>query len=152
MRCFTWRHRAEHGGLPRDGGRRCDMLGLRAARHRSCPILRRLDSVMCIRRRFHRERLFPLFGPQFARPFTVLAVELFGHPDHRAVDHGAVVAGQVYDPGLDDKAAEFDQMPGALAAFDLPCAHVMPRPCRLMPVARCPVAFERRQCRGQALA
>ena len=73
---------------------------------------------MCIRRRFHRERLFPLFGPQFARPFTVLAVELFGHPDHRAVDHGAVVAGQVYDPGLDDKAAEFDQMPGALAAFD----------------------------------
>ena len=68
MRCFTWRHRAEHGGLPRDGGRRCDMLGLRAARHRSCPILRRLDSVMCIRRRFHRERLFPCQRRRKTRP------------------------------------------------------------------------------------
>lgn len=32
-------------------------------------------------------------------------------------------------------------MPCALAAFDLPGAHVMSRPCRLKPVARRPVAF-----------
>jgi len=81
--------------------------------------------------------------------FAVFAVELFGHPDHRAVDHGAVVAGQVHDARLDDEAAEFDQMPRSLAALDLPCPHVMPRPLCLMPVARRPVALERRQCRGQ---
>ena len=72
--------------------------------------------------------------------FALIALELVGHPEQRAVDDGAIVAGQVHDPGLDDEAAEFDQMPRALAALDLPGAHVMPRPRRLMPVARRPVA------------
>lgn len=80
--------------------------------------------------------------------FAVLAVELVGDPNQRAEDHDAVIAGQVHDAGFDDESAEFDQMPRSLAAFDLPCAHIMPRPLHLMPVVRCPVAFERRQCRG----
>jgi hypothetical protein len=40
-------------------------------------------------------------------------------------------------------------VPRSLAARDLPCAHVMSRPCGLTPVARRPVAPERRPCRGQ---
>src|SRR5690606_25680921 len=76
-------------------------------------------------------------------------LELFGNPDERAVDHGTVIAGQVHNARLDDETAEFDQIWGALAALDLPVAHVMPRPRRLMPVARRPVASERRCCRCQ---
>src|SRR6201993_1180131 len=40
-------------------------------------------------------------------------------------------------------------MPRALAALDLPRAHAMSRPCRLMAVACRPVAPECCQCRGQ---
>jgi len=36
----------------------------------------------------------------------LLASELVGHPEHRAVDHGTMVAGQVNDAGLDDEPAE----------------------------------------------
>lgn len=68
--------------------------------------------------------------------FALIAFELVSYPEQRAVDHDTVVAGQVYDPGLDDEAAEFDQMPRALAAFDLPGAHVMPRQRRPVSVAR----------------
>ena len=74
------------------------------------------------------ERLLPLRGPERPCVFALIAFELVSYPEQRAVDHGAIVAGQVYDPGLDDEAAEFDQMPRPLAALDLPGAHVMPRP------------------------
>ncbi len=60
------------------------------------------------------ERFFPLFGPEHAGLFAMIALQLVGHPEQRAVDHGAVVACQVDDPGLDDEAAEFDQMSRAL--------------------------------------
>lgn len=103
---------------------------------------------MCACWTFHLERLFSLSDPKFSRPFTVLALALLGYPDQCAVDHGAVVSGEVHDTGLDDETAEFDEMPGALAALDLPVAHITPRPCRLMPVARRPVAPKRHQCRG----
>ena len=83
---------------------------------------------------------------------AILALELVSHPKQRAVDRGAVVASQVRDPGLDDQAAEFDQMPRALAALDLLGAHVMSRPRRLMPVARHPIASQRRYCRDQKMA
>lgn len=96
------------------------------------------------------ERLLSLFGPERSRLFALIALELVSHPEQCAEDGGAIIAGEVHDPGLDDETAEFDQMPRALTALDLPCAHVMPRPCRLMPVARRPVAPERRPCRGQA--
>ncbi len=96
------------------------------------------------------ECLLPFRGPKRPCVFTLLVFELVGHPEQRAVDHGAIIASEVHDPGFDDEAAEFDQMARPLAAFDLPGAHVMPRPRSLMPVARCPVAAERHQRRGQA--
>ena len=42
--------------------------------------------------------------------FALIALELVGYPEQRAVDDGAVVAGEVDDSRLNDKAAEFDQM------------------------------------------
>src|SRR5690606_21756524 len=78
-------------------------------------------------------------------------VELVCHPDERAEDGGAVIAGQVHDAGLDDETAEFDQVPRTFPAFDLPCLHIMPRPLRLLPIARCPVAPEHHHRRGQTL-
>jgi len=92
---------------------------------------------------------FPFCSPQGSCPFALVAFELLGDPEQRAVDHDTVVAGQVHDPSFHDEAAKFDQMPRALAAFDLPCAHIMPSPCGLMPVARRLVAPERRPCCGQ---
>ena len=80
---------------------------------------------------------------------TVLALELVGHPEKGAVDSGAVVVGEIDDAGFDDEAAKLDQVSCALAAFDLPCEHVMPCLCGLKAVARCFVAFERRQNSGQ---
>lgn len=100
---------------------------------------------------FRLESHLPHLRPDAARMFAALALELFGDPDHCAEDHGAVVVGQVHDACLDDEATEFDQMARPLAPLDLPCAHVMPRPLYLMPVARGSVASERRQRRGQAL-
>ena len=83
--------------------------------------------------------------------FALIAFEPVGHPKQRAEDRGAIVAGQVYDTGFNYEAAEFDEMTRPLAAFDLPCAHVMSRPFGLMSVVCRPVAQERRQRRGQLL-
>ena len=52
------------------------------------------------------ERLLPLRGPERPRVFALIALEPVGHPKQRAVDHGAIIAGQVHDPGLDDEAGE----------------------------------------------
>ena len=56
-------------------------------------------------RTFHLERHFSEFRPCIARMFAALSLELIGDPEHRTVDHGAVVAGQVHDARLDDEAA-----------------------------------------------
>ncbi len=77
-----------------------------------------------------------------------IAFEPVGDPEQRAENGGAVVAGQFDKSGLDDETAEFDQMPRPLAALDLPRAHVMPCPCRLMAVVRRPIVAERRERRG----
>lgn len=84
------------------------------------------------------------------RIVALIALELVGHPEQCAVEDGAVIASEFDNARLDDEAAEFDQMPRALATLDLPGAHVMPRLCRPMPVARRPVAPERGLCRAQA--
>jgi hypothetical protein len=94
------------------------------------------------------ERLLPHCGPQRSCPFALIAFEFVGAPEQRAEDRSAVVAGQVHDSGFDDEAAEFDEMTRALAALDLPRAHVMSGFCGLMPVARRSVAQERRQRRA----
>jgi hypothetical protein len=93
-------------------------------RHRSRPILPRLIRFAWS---FHLESCLSQLCPERPCAFTLLAFELVGHPEQRTVDHGAIIAGQVYDPGLNDEAAEFDQMPRPLATLDLPGAHVMPR-------------------------
>lgn len=72
----------------------------------------------------------------------MLALKFTCHPEQRAVDDGAIVAGQFDDTRLDHEPTELDQMPRAPAALHLPVAHVMPRPCRLMAVARCLIAAE----------
>ena len=95
------------------------------------------------------EHPLSLRGPERTCVFTLLAFELVGHLEQRAVDRGAIIAGQVPDPSLDDEAAEFDQMPRPLATFDLPGAHVMTCLRRLMPVAGRLVAPQRRQRRAQ---
>ena len=135
-------------GKPRDGGQRCDIWRLRAARHRSCLVALGLRDGGRRTFAFCRERLISLFGPERPRPFALIALELVGHPEQCAVDHDAVIAGEIHDPSLDHETAEFDKVARALAAIDLPCAHVMPRPCGLMPVALRLVAPERRRHRG----
>lgn len=124
---------------------------LRAARYRSLSILLHIWDGGRFSLVLHLERLLSLRRPERPCVVTLLAFELVGHPDQSAVDRGAVVAGEINDPGFDHEAAEFYQMPCALAALDLPGAHVMSCPRRLASVARRPVAVERRQRRGQAL-
>ena len=90
---------------------------LRTARHRSRPILLRLHSVVRGCRAIYLESHLSEFCPDAASVFSVLTLELFGHPDHCAVDHGAVIAGQIHDARFDDEATDFDQVPCALAAL-----------------------------------
>jgi len=66
---------------------------------------------------------------------VLIAFELLSHPERRTDNGGAIIAGQVDDPGFDDEAAELDEVPRALSALDLPCAHVMSRPCGLVAAA-----------------
>ena len=102
------------------------------------------SSSICLvaARRVRLKRLLSLCGPQRSCPFALIALELVGAPEQRAEDDGAIIAGQVNDPGFDDEPTEFDEVPRALAALDLPCPHVMPVPCCLIPVECCPVAPE----------
>ena len=75
-----------------------------------------------------------------------MALQLGADPKQCAVDGSAIIFGELNNACLDDKATEFDQMPGALAPLDLPGAHVIASLCRLPAVAGCPVALERREC------
>jgi len=92
---------------------------------------------------------FPFAAPGRSRLFAVITFELVFHPEQRAEDDGAIIAGQVHDTSLDDEAAQFDQVPRALAALNLPYAQNMPRPCCLLTVVRRQAAPERRQCGAQ---
>ncbi len=96
---------------------------------------------------FRLERLFPLSGPQFPRPFTVFAVKLFGHSDERAENDGAIIVRQFDNAGFDDEPAEFDQMARPLSSLDLPRPHVSSGLRRPMPVACRTVAPKCRRCR-----
>ena len=79
-------------------------------------------SPVCRRVRF--KRLLPFCGPKRSRMFALIAFELVGAPKQRAVDYGTIVTGQIDEAGLNHEAAEFDEMTRALAALDLPCAHL----------------------------
>src|SRR6516165_8729115 len=114
----------------------------------------KLPCSICLvaRRRVRLKRLLSLCGPQRPCPFALIALELVGHPKQRAEDGRPVVAGQVHESGFHDEAAEFNEVLRALAALDLPGAHVTSCPCGLITVARRSVAQERRPCCGQLLA
>jgi hypothetical protein len=94
-------------------------------------------SLVC--RRSRLERLLPLCYPQRSSLFALIASQLVGDPEQRAKNDGAVVAGQVHDASFHDEAAEFDEVPRALAALYLPGAHVMSGASRPMAVALRPV-------------
>jgi len=72
-----------------------------------------------------------------------MALQLRGDPEHRSIDDGAIVIGQLDDACLDDEPAEFDQMSSALASLDLPGAHVIASLCRLPAIVGRPVVLER---------
>lgn len=117
------------------------LLGLRAARHWPTSALCSLAVLLFMA---SREPQFSLRGPKVPRLCALMALQLGGDPQQRAVDDGAIVIGQLDDACLDDEAAEFDQTAGALTALDLPRAHVTASQGRLPTIACCPVALERR--------
>ena len=88
--------------------------------HINDELLEQFDLSPCALPGPRHERPLPLFGPQLVGIFALVALELIGHPKQRAKDGGAIIAGQLHDASLDDEAAEFDQVPRALAALDLP--------------------------------
>lgn len=62
---------------------------------------------------------------------ALIALKPVSHSEQRAEDDGAIIAGQVHDPGFHDEAAEFDETARALAALDLPRATCYVVPLRL---------------------
>ena len=92
---------------------------------------------------FRVERRFPLFGPYRQCFVAFVAPEFVCHPDERAENDGAVVVRQVNNARLDDETTKLDQMLCPLTPLDLPVSHIMPRPLRLMAIARRPIAPDR---------
>lgn len=77
-----------------------------------------------------------------------MALQLGGDPEQRAVDDSAIIGNQINNACLHDETPEFDQMSGAFAVLDLPCAHVIASQSRLPAIVCCPVALQR--CEGCA--
>jgi hypothetical protein len=63
------------------------------------------EMVGRIYRPFQSECLLSLCGPERSRLFSLIAFELVCHPEQRAEDDGAIIAGQVHDTSLDNEAA-----------------------------------------------
>ena len=77
--------------------------------------------------------------------FSLLALEHLGEFEERAIEQRAIVIGELDQPGLDDQAAEFDQVTGTFAALHNPVAGIVPgdgvlkpMPCRRCPLGRVP--------------
>ena len=78
-----------------------------------------------------------------------LALEEIGEFEERAIEQRAIVIGELDQPGLDDQAAEFDQVTGPFAALHDPVAGIMPSdgvlkpmPCRRRPLGREPEGLQ----------
>jgi len=67
--------------------------------------------------------------------FARFAAQRRGGFDEQPEDDGAIVAGELDQIDLGDKAAKLDQLARSLAALHLPGPRVMPRPLRLKPIA-----------------
>ena len=68
------------------------------------------------------------------------ALQLARDRQERAIERGAIIAGQFDQPSLHDQATQFDQMPRAFPALDDPIAHVCSCLPGLKPMRRRPRA------------
>lgn len=91
------------------------------------------------------------------KPDLLGAVPL--HPQRKieecAVQHRAIVVGEIDEPGFLHEPAQLDQMPGSFAPCHDPFPGIGPCPCRIMPIAGLSQAPCRpRQCqqRGARIA
>ena len=65
---------------------------------------------------------------------AILASQLVRHPQERAVEHCAIVIGEIDQSRLHDQPAEFDELARAFASLDLPLAHSASRLRRFKPM------------------
>ncbi len=65
--------------------------------------------------------------PYRERAGAFFATQFVGDGEEGAVERGAIVGGEFDEPGLDDQAAQLDQMTGAGTPFERPIAHVCSR-------------------------
>ena len=88
--------------------------------------------------------------PPGKRCVALLITKQVGDREKSAVDRGAIVVRKVDQFGFDDEAAEFDQVPRALAAIHGPLAKIMPSKFRFEPPPSGFTTAERRLlCRQQ---
>ena len=99
--------------------------------------------------RFIPECPAPPPPPQYGVLLLLLALELIGKFEERAIEQRAIVIGKLDQPGFDDESAELDQVTCPFAAPHDPVAGIVPGdgvlkpvPCRHRPRGRAP---ERRQ-------
>lgn len=74
------------------------------------------------------ERAFAAPPPQRERALTILAAQRCCGGYEYAQYYGAIVIGQLDEPGFRDEAAELDQLPRALAPLHDPGPIVIPCP------------------------
>ena len=86
-----------------------------------------------VRLTFERPASAP--APKRHALFTVVALKHRGDFEERAVEHGAIIAGEIDQTGFPNKPAEFDQMPCALAPLHDPFPRVMSRALRFQPMS-----------------
>jgi hypothetical protein len=94
--------------------------------------------------RIRVERLLPVRSTQRLGMFALVAFELLSHPEQRTEMVGRIIAGLVNDPGFDDEAAEFEEVPRASSKLVLVAFGARPVICA------CHVAYVRRGAVGKA--
>lgn len=70
------------------------------------------------------ERPLAASPPERGGMGAVVTPQLVGHPEEGAVEHRAIVVGQIDKPSFDDKAAAFNQLLRAFTTFYNPVAGV----------------------------
>src|SRR3546814_12753704 len=73
--------------------------------------------------------------PSHERFLALFAAQHDRGREERAIEHGAVIIGEIDQPGFDDEPAKLNELTRAFAALHLPFPRVMPRSFRQYPVA-----------------
>ena len=73
------------------------------------------------------ERAVSAASPEQQRSLAVFAPEPVRDREESPVEHRAIVARQIDEPGLGDETAEFDQLPRPVAPVHDPGSRVIPR-------------------------